>query len=210
VILGGPGQPPLVVGHRGFAAASPENTLVGIRAALAAGAWFDGEFAGEPLPLLRDLLAFVAAAPSRRHPERGLVLPRLFVEVKDAEAERPGVTAAVVAAIRYAGLIERSAIGSFRSDVLIAAAKLAPEVERHHIVEYLTPDSPDLVPYVHAVNHGERQLGALMVERIRGEGFAVHVWTVNDRREIRRLASWGVDGIISDDPAMARRVVDER
>jgi glycerophosphoryl diester phosphodiesterase len=31
----------------------------------------------------------------------------------------------------------------------------------------------------------------------------VKVWTVDDEADIRRLAAWGVDGIISDRPDVA-------
>ncbi len=41
-------------------------------------------------------------------------------------------------------------------------------------------------------------------------GAEMHVWTINDADEMRRLLALGCDGIISDLPARARAVVDER
>jgi len=38
----------------------------------------------------------------------------------------------------------------------------------------------------------------------------VNTWTVNDEYEIERLASAGVDAVITDVPDLARRVIDER
>jgi glycerophosphoryl diester phosphodiesterase len=38
-------------------------------------------------------------------------------------------------------------------------------------------------------------------------GLAVNVWTVNEETEMRRLAAAGVDGIITDVPDVARRVI---
>jgi glycerophosphoryl diester phosphodiesterase len=46
-----------------------------------------------------------------------------------------------------------------------------------------------------------------VVARARELGVHVNVWTVNDEREIRRLAGAGVDGVITDVPAIAARVV---
>lgn len=41
-------------------------------------------------------------------------------------------------------------------------------------------------------------------------GLEVHVWTINDEREMRRLLDMGVDGIFTDHPALMRRLLDER
>jgi len=39
-------------------------------------------------------------------------------------------------------------------------------------------------------------------------GLEVHVWTINERSDIRRLLELGVDGIVTDRPDVARAVVD--
>jgi glycerophosphoryl diester phosphodiesterase len=44
------------------------------------------------------------------------------------------------------------------------------------------------------------------VARVHRLNRRVHVWTVNDEKEMRRLFSWGVDGIFTDDPQLARQV----
>jgi glycerophosphoryl diester phosphodiesterase len=40
-------------------------------------------------------------------------------------------------------------------------------------------------------------------------GAEVHVWTINEPDEMRRLLALGCDGIMSDFPGRARAVVDE-
>ncbi len=37
-------------------------------------------------------------------------------------------------------------------------------------------------------------------------GMRVHAWTVNDEKNIRSLIEWGVDGIITDVPSLARKI----
>ena len=42
------------------------------------------------------------------------------------------------------------------------------------------------------------------------QGKDVYVWTVNEPVAMSRLMSLGVDGIITDDPALARTVLSQR
>jgi glycerophosphoryl diester phosphodiesterase len=39
----------------------------------------------------------------------------------------------------------------------------------------------------------------LLVKDVQRAGLRIFVWTVNDPQAMRRLAAWGVDGIISDE-----------
>jgi glycerophosphoryl diester phosphodiesterase len=47
------------------------------------------------------------------------------------------------------------------------------------------------------------------VRRCHEAGIGVHVWTVNRPDEMRALLGLGVDGLISDFPAIARRIIEE-
>ena len=47
----------------------------------------------------------------------------------------------------------------------------------------------------------------LLVQGIHGAGRRIFVWTVNDEESMRRLAHWGVDGIISDDTELLVRTL---
>jgi glycerophosphoryl diester phosphodiesterase len=38
-------------------------------------------------------------------------------------------------------------------------------------------------------------------------GYAVWCWTVNDIATARRLAGWGVDALLGDDPALLKSAV---
>src|SRR5918996_1087209 len=55
----------------------------------------------------------------------------------------------------------------------------------------LTVVSPDFIADAHANN------------------LAVHVWTVNDADDMRRLLDWGADGIMTDRPTLLERVLAE-
>jgi hypothetical protein len=45
------------------------------------------------------------------------------------------------------------------------------------------------------------------VDRAHADGYAVHVWTINEEREMRQLLAWGVDGIMTAEPMRLERVL---
>jgi glycerophosphoryl diester phosphodiesterase len=49
-----------------------------------------------------------------------------------------------------------------------------------------------------------------MIRRAHRQGIKVHVWTVDDPVQMSVMMSRGVDGLITDDPATARRVQEIR
>ena len=49
-----------------------------------------------------------------------------------------------------------------------------------------------------------------MVGAAHQRGLRMVVWTVDDPGRISQLADWGVDGIVTNRPEVARRVIDGR
>lgn len=48
-----------------------------------------------------------------------------------------------------------------------------------------------------------------LIEKIHQWNCRVHVFTVNSEQQMRQFFAWGVDGIITDDPVLARQVLAE-
>jgi len=45
------------------------------------------------------------------------------------------------------------------------------------------------------------------IDECHGLGIAVNAWTVNQDHGIELLRDWGADGIITDDPGLAMKIV---
>lgn len=59
-----------------------------------------------------------------------------------------------------------------------------------------------------AVNIG--QVSGGLAGRMQAAGKDLYVWTVNDPLEMSKMISLGVDGLITDEPALARQVIAAR
>ncbi len=127
------------------------------------------------------------------------------------------VTKKVIALVRERKMEREIVIQSF-SPICCAVAKLAaPELR----VELLTGLDPDEHAKWEAAtrwvfllgldgwNPSGRGLTPGRLAAMQAANRAVNVWTINDIAEMRRFAVLGVDGIITDRPGAARRVLAE-
>ena len=55
--------------------------------------------------------------------------------------------------------------------------------------------------------HGIKVVNGRFLKAARALGLQVHVWTVNDEKSMRRLIDLKVDGIITDYPEIALKVL---
>jgi glycerophosphoryl diester phosphodiesterase len=141
------------------------------------------------------------------------------------DVKAPGVLAPLVRMVRRMQLTDRICVGSF-SDARVAAARrafgpavctaLGPRgVAALRLASY-SPRAAGLVRIDAGCAQVPLQLGgrALVDERFvataHARGLQVHVWTVDDEQEVARLLDLGVDGIMTDRPAMLREVLEHR
>jgi len=129
---------------------------------------------------------------------------RIVAEAKRAEttllaAAEDDTMSALRARLAETGL--RPAMGAALGDVVAfvraAAAGEAPPPE---------PMALQIPPSF----AGNPLVTAELVEFAHRHDVQVHVWTINDENEMRSLLDRGVDGVMSDFPALLRKVVDER
>ncbi|WP_236825931.1 MULTISPECIES: glycerophosphodiester phosphodiesterase [unclassified Blastococcus] len=136
-----------------------------------------------------------------------------------------GVLAPLVRLVRRMQVLDRICLGSF-SDARIAAARrlfgpavctsLGPRGVAALRLSSYSPRAAGLVRISAGCAQVPLQLGgrALVDERFlaaaHARGLQVHVWTVDDPAEAEAMLDLGVDGIMTDRPAMLRGVLEKR
>ncbi len=227
---------PLIIAHRGASAEKPENTLAafrraltlkadgieldvhvtrdgvpvvfhdadlfrltGIRGQITAKTWHELKklrvLGIEPIPQLADVLR--------------LTCGRAIVQIE----MKTGVPVApVVRAIKSARAMEWVILASFAPGLVSEARRLAPTVPRMLIsAGRQTPAS--LARQLAAIGACGLSVDhravrdATWVRYFHLRGHTVWCWTVNDARRARRLAGWGVDALLGDNPVLLKHAV---
>ncbi len=156
--------------------------------ALDAGSWFSDEFAGEPIPSVRDVFDFV----------RDLDV-LLFIELK-SPALYSGIEAELVTLIEEYGYEDRVSILSFDHESLALVREIAPDLTLSGLWSRSLPSSDgagfDVVNARFTLFRGTPQA----IENYHGQELQVMVWTVNEISDMEWLIARGIDGITTDYP----------
>lgn len=155
------------------------------------------------------LLEVLAACPSTR----------VLIEVKQSE---PSVVPAMLAIIDEANARRRVMIVSELQPPLDEVRRAAGEIptnlsygEVADLLQAMAAKREDYLPPGDALQipptyEGWKLVSPESIEFAHRHGLEVHVWTVNEEREMHELLDMGVDGIISDYPARLIKVIAER
>lgn len=182
---------------------------------------------GQTVPLAT--LTWAEASQIRLDDGRGLILleeilatyPELWLNL---DAKVPESVEPIIAAVKAAGAENRVCVASFSSRDLrrlrqgfgyqVASGMGVSEIFRLFLAYWLhLPPRlfrvPGVAQGVRCIQipirmKGIRLVTAKSVLWAHKQGLAVHVWTVNDPMEMRNLARLGVDGIMTDIPAVAK------
>jgi glycerophosphoryl diester phosphodiesterase len=172
-------------------------------ATLDAGRHFDSAFAGQRIPRFADMIALLG--------ELGL---GANVEIKPGEGQEAETARVALDTIGrlWPDHLPTPLISSFKPDALAAARDAAPAVPRGYLANTLDADwRVDVAALGCATVHlwGEK-LTEEVVRAVKGAGYGLAVFTVNDGASARRFVDWGVDAIITDVPDTIIAALDPR
>jgi len=158
------------------------------------GSWFDPAFAGERVPTLTEVIDMC----------RGKI--RLNIELKFFGPDRRLVKE-VVDIVRQQQFESDCLITSLNYDALVEVKKREPRLRTGVIVAHALGDINLLE--VDALSVRADFLTDQLMHSAHRDGKEVHVWTVNEARQMFALMKRGVDNIITSDPDLAVQVRDE-
>ena len=166
-------------------------TLPEIRA-FDAGRWFSGDFAGEKVPTLEEVLE---------------LLPRnltLNLELKSRADDRPGLEERVAAILQRNGDCGNIIVSSFNHECLRRIAALVPSVRLGMLYEALLLDPAGYADAhslgLYSLHPAHEHLSPEMIRDAHGHGLKVACWTVNTKERAGELRSAGVDIVITNYP----------
>jgi glycerophosphoryl diester phosphodiesterase len=155
------------------------------------GAWRGGQFRGQQVPSLDALLT--------RYGHQVY----LNVEIKVERGHNRLIESAVTYLVRREGLLDRVVVSSFHLATIERLRRVEPRLR----VGVLAEDRPiEALLYAReigavSVHLQARAITGSAVDRAHALNLAVVAWTVDDPREMTRLAGLGVDVILSNLPA---------
>ena len=163
---------------------------------------------GQSVPTLAAVFALAAAH----------ALARFEIEIKTDPAQPAispdpvALTECVMAEAAAAGMAGRVSLRSFDWRGLHHAARHWPAVPLCFLTGAATSQALAAARAAAggrpaAWAPGFARLTPALVAAAQGSGLAVKPWTVNRPGDIARLIAWGVDGICTDDPDIARQVM---
>ncbi|QDU40107.1 Glycerophosphoryl diester phosphodiesterase [Maioricimonas rarisocia] len=159
------------------------------------GSWFGPDFADQRVPTLEEVLLTC----------RGRI--GVNIELKyyghDVDLERK-----VIDLVEQHGMTDQIVIMSLKAAALRKVQALRPDWTVGLLTAVAAGDLTRADADFLAVS--TKLATSAFVRRAHSRGKAVHAWTVNDARTMSTLISRGVDNIITDEPALAREVLEER
>lgn len=162
---------------------------------LDAGAFFDSDFAGERIPTLEEMLI---QAKNRIN---------LMIELKYTGHEQQLVEKTIELIEKY-HMEAQCTIVSMNMDILQKVKELAPNLKTAYVTALLLTDNYDL-KNIDGYSVETTNISYTMVAQAHLQGKKVYAWTANSERTINAILSSQADGIVTDNPQLARYYLED-
>ncbi len=185
-----------------------KNTLEQLKR-LDFGAYFHHSFKGTKIPTLDEFLSLSKKAN----------IKVLNIEIKSPLNKDYTIADKIIEAVKSFELFDELIISSFDPDLLV----YIKDIDENCKTGYLY--SPERsITYKQVLGHEvdfAKSIGAdalhphrilvkkSLVDEAHANGIMVNPWTVNSEKDIKKLVGYGVDGIITDVPNVANKVLAE-
>ncbi len=167
---------------------------------LDAGSSFATAFKGEKIPLLSEVLEEFANKLM------------MNIELTNYSSIRDGLAEKAATLVKKMGIEESVFFSSFHPYNLILCRRILPTVPvallaipgkigwicRSRLMNWISPE---------IIHPFYKDIDQKYIERQHRRNRKVNVWTVNTEMEIKKAIQDNVDGIITDDPVLARRLL---
>lgn len=163
---------------------------------LDAGSWFSDEYVGENVPSLKEVLELT----------QGKI--KLNIELKPAD-NGTALAKNTVRLIEKYNMVNDCVITSFSESALKAVKTYNQEIKVGYILSAAYGDFYDM-KNVDFFSVNAAFLSKRTIDAIHNSGKRVYAWTVNNKEAIKNLTNKGVDGIITDNPVLARETIYSR
>jgi glycerophosphoryl diester phosphodiesterase len=145
---------------------------------------------GECAPTLDALLAEVQGRA------------KVNLELKYYGGRQPDLARKVVEAVRARGMLGQVVIQCLEYEPLQEVRRLAPEVPVGYLLSFNAREPSRLD--VDFLSVEQKRINRGFVEKAHRQGKLVYAWTVNRSTDMERVLDLGVDGLITDQTALAR------
>ncbi len=158
--------------------------------ALDAGSWYDKKFAGEKLPLLKQVLALVDGALT------------INVEIKNCPTIYPGIEDDLITMLEAYLYPDKIIVSSFDHQVLHCISQKTKKYKLALLGDSIIHDLPGYAGRVGATcwNPEFDCVRQDSMKVAHENGLQVNTWTVNKPEDWKRACDLHVDSIITDDP----------
>jgi len=165
---------------------------------LSAGSWFHPKFHLAKIPRLTDVLAFIQQTKLT-----------LLIELKNFLVPQPELEEKVVSLIQQYDLTHRVVISSFNFNSLLLIKELDQQIRTGLLYVGHLREPWQIAKQFHTdeLHVPREELSPALLYESKKQGLSVVGWTVNSRLRLQQMMKLGVDGIITNYPLRARRIL---